>query len=82
MNHGLHVFIVPIRDLKTHLAFPGVTVGDMGEKISLNGIDNGFLMFDNYSIPHSNLLNRTAYVTEDGKYVLALKDERKRYGEY
>jgi len=72
---------VPIRDLKTHLPFPGVTVGDMGEKIALNGIDNGFIMFDNYSIPRSCLLNRTADVNEDGKYILALKDERKRFGE-
>jgi len=81
VNHGLHVFIVPIRDLKTHLPFPGVTVGDMGEKIALNGVDNGFIMFDNYSISRSCLLNRTADVSEDGKYILALKDERKRFGE-
>ncbi|XP_011630251.1 peroxisomal acyl-coenzyme A oxidase 3 isoform X3 [Pogonomyrmex barbatus] len=80
VNHGLHVFVVPIRDSNTHLPFPGVTVGDMGEKIALNGIDNGFLMFNNYSIPRNHLLNRTADVSEDGKYVLALKDERKRYG--
>ncbi|XP_018347998.1 PREDICTED: peroxisomal acyl-coenzyme A oxidase 3 isoform X2 [Trachymyrmex septentrionalis] len=80
VNRGLHVFIVPIRDLQTHLPFPGVTVGDMGEKIGLNGIDNGFVMFDNYSIPRNCFLNRTADVSEDGKYVLALKDERKRYG--
>lgn len=82
MNRGLHPFIVPIRDPKTHLPFPGITVGDMGEKIGLNGVDNGFLIFDNYSTPRSSLLNRTADVSEDGKYVLALKDERKRYGEY
>ncbi|KAG5318236.1 ACOX3 oxidase, partial [Pseudoatta argentina] len=80
VNRGLHVFIVPIRDLQTHLPLPGVTVGDMGEKIGLNGIDNGFIMFDNYSIPRNCLLNCTADVTEDGKYVLALKNERKRYG--
>lgn len=81
MNRGLHVFIVPIRDPETHLSFPGVTVGDMGEKIALNGLDNGFVMFDNYSIPRNCLLNRTADVSEDGKYVLIVKDERKRYGE-
>ncbi|CAL1687763.1 unnamed protein product [Lasius platythorax] len=80
VNHGLHVFIVPIRDLKTHLPLPGVTIGDMGEKIGLNGIDNGFMIFNKYSIPHTCLLNRTADVNEDGKYVLAIKDERKRYG--
>lgn len=82
VSRGLHPFIVPIRNPKTHLPFPGVTVGDMGEKIGLNGVDNGFLIFNKYSISRYCLLNRTADVTEDGKYVLALKDERKRFGEH
>lgn len=39
--HGLHAFVVPLRDMNTHKPFPGVIIGDMGEKIGLNGIDNG-----------------------------------------
>ena len=39
--HGLHTFIVPVRDVNTLHALPGVTVGDMGEKLGLNGKDNG-----------------------------------------
>lgn len=81
-NHGLHPFIVPIRNPETHLPYPRVTVGDMGEKIGLNGIDNGFVIFDNYPIPRICLLNRTADVSESGQYVLAVKNERKRFGEH
>lgn len=82
VNRNLHLFVVPIRDPKTHLPFPGVTIGDMGEKLGLNGIDNGFMIFDKYSISRICLLNRTADVSEDGKYVLAVKDGRRRYGRY
>lgn len=43
--HGLNAFVVPLRNPKTMLTYPGVTIGDLGEKISLNGIDNGFRKF-------------------------------------
>ncbi|XP_015602288.1 peroxisomal acyl-coenzyme A oxidase 3 isoform X2 [Cephus cinctus] len=79
-NRGLHLFIVPIRDPETLLPYPRVTVGDLGEKIGLNGIDNGFVMFHNYRIPRINLLNKTGDVTEDGKYVSRLKKESQRLG--
>jgi len=79
---GLHSFLVPIRDPETHLPFPGIIVGDMGEKMALNGLDNGFIIFDKYSVPRKSLLNRTADVTEDGTYVYTIKDKRKRFGEH
>ncbi|KAE8670808.1 Acyl-coenzyme A oxidase 2, peroxisomal [Hibiscus syriacus] len=42
---GVHAFIVPIRDLKTHQTLPGVEINDCGHKIGLNGVDNGALRF-------------------------------------
>lgn len=79
-NHGLNAFLVPIRDPKTLICHPGVTAGDLGEKIGLNGVDNGFVMFNNYFIPKDFLLSRTGDVTDDGKFVTPFKDKSKRLG--
>jgi len=78
--HGLHSFLVPVRDPNTLIAYPGVTVGDMGPKIGQNGLDNGFMQFNNYRISRDLLMNRNADVTTDGKYVMKIKDKNKRFG--
>ena len=46
-NYGVHAFLVEIRDKKTHDLKDGVVVGDCGPKNGVNGIDNGFLVFNN-----------------------------------
>lgn len=79
-NHGLHGFLIPIRDPNTFQPYPGVLVGDIGEKIGLNGIDNGFVMFNNYRIPRINLLNRTGDVTEEGIYESVFTEPSKILG--
>lgn len=78
--HGLSAFIVPIRDPKSLLPYPGITVGDMGPKIGLNGLDNGFLLFKDYRVQKDLLMNRIGDVDKDGTYVTEIKDSKKRMG--
>ena len=73
---GLHGFVVPIRDPQTLLPYEGVILGDMGEKVGVNGADNGFLIFDKYRFPRENLLNRFADVTSKGNYVTSAADQK------
>ncbi|XP_072112045.1 peroxisomal acyl-coenzyme A oxidase 3 isoform X1 [Mobula birostris] len=78
--HGLHAFIVQIRDPKTLFSIPGIIVGDIGKKIGFNGVDNGFCLFNNVRIPRENLLNRNGDVTPEGNYVTSSKDSSHQFG--
>ncbi|KAL2520510.1 Acyl-coenzyme A oxidase 2 [Forsythia ovata] len=76
---GVHAFIVPIRDMKTHEALPGIEIHDCGHKVGLNGVDNGALKFRSVRIPRDNLLNRFGGVSRDGKYTSSLPSINKRF---
>lgn len=71
---------MPIRDTKTLEPFAGVIVGDLGEKIGLNGLDNGFVSFNNFRIPKEFLLARTGDISDDGQYMSPIKSNKKRIG--
>ncbi|NP_001084533.1 acyl-CoA oxidase 2, branched chain L homeolog [Xenopus laevis] len=68
-NYGMHLFIVQVRSLKDHSPMPGITVGDIGPKMSFEHIDNGFLMMRNIRVPKENMLSRFSEVLPDGTYV-------------
>ncbi|KAH8599307.1 acyl-CoA dehydrogenase/oxidase C-terminal [Bisporella sp. PMI_857] len=68
--YGPHPFVVQIRDLKTHEPLEGVHVGDIGPKFGYNTMDNGFLLFNHFKIPHINMLAKFSSVDpETNKYI-------------
>jgi acyl-CoA oxidase len=64
---GVHAFLVPIRD-EDGIVLPGVEIEDCGDKMGLQGVDNGRLRFHAVRIPREALLDRFGTVTEDGTY--------------
>ena len=77
-SHGVHCFLVPIRDAEGR-AMPGVTIGDCGPKMGLNGVDNGRLTFDGVRVPRESLLDRYGSVAEDGTYSSPIENETRRF---
>jgi acyl-CoA oxidase len=77
-SHGVHAFVVPIRDDKGS-PLPGVRIEDCGLKAGLNGVDNGRLYFDHVRIPRDNLLNRYSDVAEGGAYSTLIDNKTKRF---
>ena len=61
-RHGVHAILVPIRNGDGD-PMPDVYIEDCGEKLGLNGVDNGRLGFADVRVPRENLLNRFADIT-------------------
>lgn len=77
-QHGVHALLVPIRDADGS-PLAGVRIEDCGEKLGLNGVDNGRIGFDNVRIPRENLLDRFASVSADGVYTSPIASPSKRF---
>ncbi|MDX1502124.1 MAG: acyl-CoA dehydrogenase [Thermoanaerobaculia bacterium] len=77
-SYGVHALLVPIRDERGE-PLPGVTIEDCGEKMGLNGVDNGRLSFDGVRVPRENLLDRFASVDESGRYTSPITSASKRF---
>jgi len=77
-NHGVNAFLTPLRDGDGHL-MPGVCIEDNGEKMGLNGVDNGRIWFDQVRIPRTAMLDRFAQVTPEGHYRSSIANESRRF---
>ncbi len=77
-NHGVHAFLVPIRDEEGR-PLAGVQIEDCGDKVGLQGVDNGRIRFQRVRIPRQNLLNRFGDVTPDGRYESPIASDGKRF---
>jgi acyl-CoA oxidase len=77
-RHGVHAFLVPIRNAQGTL-MRSVRIEDCGEKMGLNGVDNGRLWFDDVRVPREALLDRFGQVAEDGEYKSRIPSEAKRF---
>jgi acyl-CoA oxidase len=77
-SHGVHALVVPLRNDDSTLA-QGVRIEDCGEKMGLNGVDNGRIWFDRVRVPRENLLNRYGDVDDDGGYTSRIDNPDKRF---
>lgn len=68
-SYGPHPFLVQIRHMKTHKPLDGIVIGDIGPKYGYASMDNAYMLFNHFWIPHSSLLSRNVQVdSETGKY--------------
>lgn len=52
--------------METHRPLPGIEVGDIGPKFGFIAKDNGYLLFNHFRIPRTNMLMRYTNVEKDG----------------
>ncbi|HWC85586.1 MAG TPA: acyl-CoA dehydrogenase [Solirubrobacteraceae bacterium] len=77
-SHGVHALVVPLREEDGKLC-PGVRIEDCGEKMGLNGVDNGRIWFDDVRVPRDALLNRYGDVNAEGAYTSPIENPNKRF---
>lgn len=77
-DYGVNAFVVPLRDTNGN-TLEGVTIGDCGHKMGLNGVDNGTISFDNVVIPKENMLDRFASVNDKGEFESPIPSDNRRF---
>jgi acyl-CoA oxidase len=77
-DYGVNAFVVPLRDASGN-TLNGITIGDCGHKMGLNGVDNGTISFDNVVIPKENMLDRFASVNDKGEFESPIPSDNRRF---
>ncbi|KQX15427.1 acyl-CoA dehydrogenase [Flavobacterium sp. Root420] len=77
-DYGVNAFVVPLRDTNGNV-LNGITIGDCGHKMGLNGVDNGTISFDNVVIPKGNMLDRFASVNDKGEFESPIPSDNRRF---
>lgn len=77
-SKGVHAFLVPIRD-EAGNSMPGITIGDNGHKVGLNGVDNGTLSFDKVKIPYDSMLDKFGQIDTKGNYRSEIEKKSARF---
>ncbi|WP_026912172.1 acyl-CoA dehydrogenase [Patulibacter minatonensis] len=78
-SHGVHALLVPLRDEGDDRALPGIRIEDCGDKLGLQGVDNGRLWFDGVRVPRTALLDRFGSVDEAGVYSSPIESPGRRF---
>ena len=52
--------------MQDHKPLPRIQVGDIGQKVGYNSVDNGYLSFNQVRIPRENMLSRFAEISKEG----------------
>lgn len=78
-NKGVHAFLFQIRDRANHQPLPGIEIGDCGDKLNMQGIDNGWVKFDHFRVSRDSLLDKYGSVDEHGNYHSSIESDGKRF---
>lgn len=77
-DYGINAFIVPLRDTNGNI-LKGITIGDCGLKMGLNGVDNGTIRFEKVVVPKENMLDRFASINENGEFESPIPSDNRRF---
>ena len=78
-DHGVHAYLCRIREDVGLEPLPEVTIEDMGHKMSMNGVDNSILSFNQLRVPREALLDCFTQVDARGNVSSSIAKPRDRF---